>query len=650
MPLCLTVHQQTALDWLVTQIRDGASLVALRGLAGTGKTSMIPALRDALAVQGIATVVGSPTHRAAMILRQKGIDDADTVHAHALTPYFTADYRRASAWLGEGLPARLGEPVDVEHNDIEGMPWLLYEYTKPDVEKARNLKRLGARIPVKKRLASIGLHGKDFFAGFGPKQGSGVLVIDEASMVGRSMLTLCQEAYRQIVLIGDPGQLPPVKDAAVLLGVEGVELTEIHRQAADSPIIQLAYQARHGVPFWQSRCTAVGDVPHSAVVETAAADASALLESPLIVWRNVTRLQCTHAIRHALGLTKEALVAGEPLVCRSTAVEDRAEGFYNNGLYRIVAVHEARQVTVSDALGETSTITVHLEEVDGEAIPTNAIPFRFGYCLTAHTAQGGEWPTVYISMPDLKQYAGFCGKGDRTKDLAQWAYTAITRAKDTLCFLTKHVFERSSMPTKLAPPSAPMLTSQETHPVLEDIPDPVVPVEALENTAQEAPGSTIATGKGPDTSQEAPSKFNEHEALLHGFCQDVGRRMLETLRDGLQAVAATVMQEAVQEHHRNEDVFLGMVKKFVEAQQLETSHVSYALAKALTDLQAHGLGCLGAPYTATIHAATPGVGYPVTLTVAQHTPGHLIAALGTLFAGLQEAGMQAAQAQAPYGA
>ena len=125
-------------------------------------------------------------------------------------------------------------------------------------------------------LASLGIHGKDYFDGFGAKQGEGVLIVDEASMVGTDTLKLCQDAFPQIVLIGDPGQLPPVRDTSMLGQVAAAfDLTEIHRQAADNPIIQLAYEATTGegrleaYPFhgWQ-RCMCHGRSRNTALSTT----------------------------------------------------------------------------------------------------------------------------------------------------------------------------------------------------------------------------------------------------------------------------------------------------------------------------------------------------------------------------------------------
>ena len=214
---------------------------------------------------------------------------------------------------------------------VDGVPWLMAERLKvtghtPEVVKAR-----ARQHEPKKALESIGITGRKHFAGFGAKEGSGVLIIDEASMVGEKMLALCQEAFPQICLVGDPGQLPPVQDKAMLAEVPGFELTEVHRQAKDSRIVQLAYAARYGEKFWESIPYVAGEVEEYTAVE-----AARFLEAPLVVWRNKTRLECTAAIRAALGYPTDALQVGEPLVCRSSDPRARSDGLYNNSLWRVV--------------------------------------------------------------------------------------------------------------------------------------------------------------------------------------------------------------------------------------------------------------------------------------------------------------------------
>lgn len=54
----------------------------------------------------------------------------------------------------------------------------------------------------------------------------------------------------------------------------------------------------------------------------------------------------------------------------------------------------------------------------------NAMRAKFGYAVTCHKAQGGEWEEVIVLCP---------GGGDpRNKDTFRWLYTAMTRAKSQL--------------------------------------------------------------------------------------------------------------------------------------------------------------------------------------------------------------------------
>ncbi|MBR4325382.1 MAG: AAA family ATPase [Bacteroidales bacterium] len=53
----------------------------------------------------------------------------------------------------------------------------------------------------------------------------------------------------------------------------------------------------------------------------------------------------------------------------------------------------------------------------------NALKVKFGYAITCHKSQGGEWDTVFVD------YSGRSGVSD---DALRWCYTATTRAKKQL--------------------------------------------------------------------------------------------------------------------------------------------------------------------------------------------------------------------------
>jgi hypothetical protein len=661
-PIVLTTHQCDAVSWAVEQLSDGVPLLAIRGLAGVGKSSIIPALIEVLEGTGLPVTLGAPTHRAAMVLRKKGLEQADTVHSHALTPYFTGDYTKALRWLGGSCQCKV-EDLANAHAAVDGVPWLVAERLAVTGQSAQVVQTRARMHEPKRALESIGIYGRSHFAGFGPKCGEGVLIIDEASMVGSDMLKLCQEAFPQICLLGDPGQLPPVKDAATLADVPGFNLTEIHRQAKDSAIIQLAYAAREGHHFWQHIPSRVGEVEEYLAVE-----AAAFLQSPLIVWRNKVRLECTQAIRSGLGFPPDHPTVGEPLVCRTSDPRARADGFYNNALFRVVAVStlHPRLVTVEpdgqeDA--ETHEVLVHMEETDGPNIDPEAILFRYGYCLTAHTAQGGEWPTVYISKPDLMAQARRKHEGVRDEDtLRQWAYTAITRAKTTLGFLRKHDFttttsalpqvwamppgqEGDPMPRMqheppVAPPSAPFLSNTPPD-APDDVPEPMVPASlAAAAMAQPVPGlppaaPTMAVvpsnGTGQATlHQSVPALPDALLPLAHGFCQYVQGLLGQQLED-----AGLRMTKSV-------DLTMSGMAQYTQGVLTANEHASYQLSDALLKLREEGLKILEAPYTMQVQVRNQA-GIPITLTVHKQTAADLLDELTRLEAWLATNGYTAAE-------
>ena len=72
-----------------------------------------------------------------------------------------------------------------------------------------------------------------------------LIIIDECSMVdeelGRDLLSF----GKPVLVLGDPAQLPPVKGGGYFTEAEpDMMLTEVHRQAADNPIIRLSMMVR----------------------------------------------------------------------------------------------------------------------------------------------------------------------------------------------------------------------------------------------------------------------------------------------------------------------------------------------------------------------------------------------------------------------
>lgn len=59
----------------------------------------------------------------------------------------------------------------------------------------------------------------------------------------------------------------------------------------------------------------------------------------------------------------------------------------------------------------------------------NALQVKFGYALTCHKTQGGQWPAVFIDAPYIPN-----DKSLQISDL-RWFYTALTRAEEKVYFV-----------------------------------------------------------------------------------------------------------------------------------------------------------------------------------------------------------------------
>jgi len=268
------------------------------------------------------------------------------------------------------------------------------------------------------------------------------------------------------------------------------------------------------------------------------------------------------------------------------------------------------------------------------------VPFRFGYCLTAHTAQGGEWPVVYISKPDLLAHQAFCRKR-HTEEHAQWSYTAITRARDTLCFLQEHRFlvKDEPMPVTCSTPdgitgihhmhAAAILPQKEGKDQRKDTSMPVTMTVEPETAAQPSsvPLAPLEATPGiPDDIEDPPvpagtlEPFNgtvpatvplPPDALLplaHGFCQYV------------QAQLGKQLDEAGIRMARSMDTTITAMADYTKGVLATNEHAQYSFADALAQFARLSAPT---PYTLTLHAVSD-TGFPIELTIRKETSHELV--------------------------
>lgn len=267
--------------------------------------------------------------------------------------------------------------------------------------------------------------------------------VDETSMVATDLATDLATFGKPILAIGDPGQLPPVAGKwGFNLDEPDVFLTEIHRQAADNPIIHLATMAREGKDLQ------VGDYGNGVRVVNRQDDDVTLnvdREAMILCGTHKTRWRLTKKIRQALGITETGPMKDEPLlvVRNSQKIPPLVNGSIvrcNTDIGVLQKGNPRLDISVfdDDANGAEYHISVaqavfeeHMYRKQNaySSSPKDAFAAKkkceqvdFGHVLTVHKSQGSEWDNVVVH----DESGVFRNEGQR------WLYTGITRAKDEL--------------------------------------------------------------------------------------------------------------------------------------------------------------------------------------------------------------------------
>ena len=386
----LTKKQEEGLKIAVARHKSRKKYTVISGYAGTGKSTLVRFIIDALDVDEDKVAYATYTGKAAEVLRKKGNPNAMTLHR----------------LLYDSIPRQGGGFI---------------------------------RIP-KKQL--------DY----------DIVVVDEVSMVHKTMVDMLLAHRVYILFLGDPGQLPQIdkKEAHNLLDRPHVFLDEVMRQAAESEIIQLTMKIRNGedIPFMHGKEVIV--VPKAELVT------GHLTWADIIICAtNKTRHNMNRQKRELLGYSG-ALQTGERIIVKRNYWEDCDEdgnalvngtiGTVTNPYESFVRIpsyvkNDRRDLPLVGCIftpdGGKSFDTFEIDKdyllkeepcVDwrvsyqlgklkpkiGDILPKQA---TYGYALTCHAAQGSEFDKVLV----IEESFPF----DKIEH-QRWLYTAATRAAEKL--------------------------------------------------------------------------------------------------------------------------------------------------------------------------------------------------------------------------
>lgn len=258
-----------------------------------------------------------------------------------------------------------------------------------------------------------------------------LFIIDEASMISTELYNDLKSFGTKLLFVGDPGQLEPVGENPNLMAIPDIVLSKIHRQVAESPIIQFATDIRYDKPMRHFQQGGLS-------VEIKHIDADKLFGFDQVIC-------ATNKVRASMNQSLRRLHMNDEDFRRSVTAGDKLIVLRNNMQYE---VFNGMILFVDEIIADENAywLTNCIDETDrtyrdlkiwkwpflGNAVtkttfvPKNMIYCDYGYCITCHKSQGSEWDKVAV----LDEYMP-----PHIWDMKRWRYTAVTRAAKELNYL-----------------------------------------------------------------------------------------------------------------------------------------------------------------------------------------------------------------------
>ncbi len=434
LPFTPNKEQETALDQLQEFLEPACreQFFILKGAAGTGKTSLIKAVTDWLVEQKQDFCLSAPTGRAAQIIGKKTGQPAGTTHSLVYIPEPDEDGIVVRLVPRPNLDRRPCIYIVDEASLVSDTPGNSAEFisSKPllsrmiEYAKEGNTNNKFLFIGDEYQLPPVG-------AGFSPAlseaylekkfgmKGRGFALNQVMRQQDGSYILQNARALRQSIR----ENLPPCKLQFQHSGSYGGALRSYvrnYKQHNDGRVLMIGRSNRQVLAMNQSVRNVLfhwNVQQHILPGEMLVANQNTILADQVLfrgncLWVEKTGPMETFAGVHFLNTTTSfQSLAGEWVRARTKIVLDSLVN--ENGSLSI----DQRKAIVHEALKRNRKYRESRRPEDDAFV--GALHARYGYALTCHKAQGGEWQHVYLNP--------MYGQAE-----SRWLYTAVTRAAEHL--------------------------------------------------------------------------------------------------------------------------------------------------------------------------------------------------------------------------
>ena len=287
-----------------------------------------------------------------------------------------------------------------------------------------------------------------------------LIFIDEASYVDKQLLGLIFTLTKncKIVFMGDPAQLTPVKSVGTPVfdaKFTGAALTQVVRQVAGNPIVELSTKFRNTVntgeffsfvPDGQAVKYLPREDFNKAIEQEFTRPNWRYSDSKILAWTNKCTVGYNHAVRDHIAGDPEFQV-GDYAICnkylsvgRSSLKTDQMvqitdiapdsdEYGVSGNIYTLdnsLMVFGPKSLADKKALIKQARASEQYDIV--ERADNQWVDLRAAYACTVNKAQGSTFERVFIDLDDIRR----CNSGDQ---IARMLYVGVSRAKQQV-FLT----------------------------------------------------------------------------------------------------------------------------------------------------------------------------------------------------------------------
>ena len=141
-------------------------------------------------------------------------------------------------------------------------------------------------------------------------------------MLDDDQLNDLKEIFSTLIFFGDPAQLAPISQSGRMVfdkldsACKSI-LSQIHRQSSDNPILKLSnFLLDPEITFSDFEMLIREIANEDQIIDLAQrVNVDLMSRSPVLVWRNATRIRLINAFRSVYNAPNDRLMEGEPLIC-----------------------------------------------------------------------------------------------------------------------------------------------------------------------------------------------------------------------------------------------------------------------------------------------------------------------------------------------